>query len=156
MKPGLVIAALFSTFLSVFIVACSEVENQIQSEQPQLEQQAVADNFSEAEEVKVKEGCDYGNPPCEESYDCVSNKCVLKGGCNYNNPQCNRSYDCVNNSCVLKTGCNYNNPACDLNHSCTGNQCILKTGCKYKNPPCNSSQICQNNKCFELVFGSGY
>ncbi|MBI3036678.1 hypothetical protein HYY73_02895 [Candidatus Woesearchaeota archaeon] len=144
MKRSVIIAALFLAALSALVAACGRVEPAVQ--------QPAAENVSE---IAVKEGCDYNNPPCGESYDCVDNACTLKSGCDYSNPPCNTSYECISNSCLLKSGCSYSNPACDLNHSCIGNQCILKTGCKYNNPPCNSSQICQNNKCFEHILSSG-
>jgi len=103
-------------------------------------------------------GCQYGNPECKDTEECLDNECVLRMGCTYNNPPCSSVQNCENNECVLKTGCDYDNPICDNQSDCINNECIKKAGCSYSNPDCNSSQICQNNKCYRLIrnYGGGY
>lgn len=99
-----------------------------------------------------KKGCQYTNPLCDNSYDCINNNCVLKKGCQYSNPACGANYDCVNNACQLKPGCQYSNPACEANYDCADNACQLKPGCTYDNPPCEENYECKDNQCVEKPF----
>ena len=98
--------------------------------------------------ITIEDGCLYGNPACEENFDCIENECIKKQGCTYGNPVCEGSdYDCIENECVLKEGCMYGNPTCEENFDCIENECVLKEGCLYGNLACIYGETCYENEC---------
>ncbi len=96
----------------------------------------------------TKQGCEFNNPSCNKTFECVNNQCQLKMGCTYNNPSCEENQDCIGNFCRLKEGCQFNNPSCENTSECVNNQCQLKMGCTYNNHSCEGN--CVENKCIPL------
>ncbi len=65
---------------------------------------------------------------CPEGFEISGEGCIEQIGCEYNNPPCNESYNCINNTCVLKPGCEYRNPPCGQGEECIENECYETCG----------------------------
>ncbi len=128
-------------------------------------------HYCDAGSCRVREGCYYDNPACEEEFSCIDNECVEEDAdgdgvgilrdCNDNNSSINPNAaelcDALDNNCNGEIDevfdfeggdyCGVCGVVCDADEYCNARSCQSREGCRYNNPSCGVGYQCVDNEC---------